>query len=98
MSLREIERNWLLKRVNIADGQVSNKQLARTYFYNIGLTGTYREQVKKFLRKIITDNLQTPSDTGYTSTLLKEALVSLSVEPTVLFNENTKRLWLNYNP
>lgn len=97
MTLQQIERNWLLARVNIGSGQVTNDQLKRTYFNTQSFTGTLPDQEKQFLRKAINDNGKTPSS-NYTGTLLIEALVALGVEPTKFINKNWRRLFLNYSP
>ncbi|MBI2601410.1 hypothetical protein HYW42_05690 [Candidatus Daviesbacteria bacterium] len=97
-SLQQLERDWLLARVNPGTAQVTNDQLKRTYFNGQSFTGTLRDQEKQWLRKVITDALGTPSNTPYLGTLLIETLVALGVTPTKFMNENWRLLFINYNP
>ncbi|MBI4036128.1 hypothetical protein HY383_04215 [Candidatus Daviesbacteria bacterium] len=97
-SLQQLERDWLLARVNPGTAQVTIDQLKRTYFNGQSFTGTLPDQTKQWLRKVITDALGTPSNTPYIGTLLIETLIALSVTPTQYINENWKLFYINYSP
>ena len=95
---QQIERDWFLARVNIGTGQVTNDQLKRIYFNTQSFTGTLPDQERQWLRKVITDEGNTPTVTSYISTLLTEVLIALGVTPTKFQDENWIRFYINYNP
>ena len=73
-------------------------QLKRTYWTSLGLAGTYAEQQRRWLKKLITDNGATPSATNQVATLLKEALSALGIVPSIRQTENWFTLYMRYNP
>ena len=96
--LRERERFWFSTRVTGSTNQMPMNQLKRTYWTAQGLIGTYAMQQILWLKKVITDNLQTPSATSSIATLLSEALSALGIVPSVRQKENWMKLYGGYNP
>lgn len=93
----EQERFWFQTR--IADSTTMPlTQLKKTYWTSLTLGGTYREQEILWLKKLITDNGQTPSAGNRRSQLLREALSALAIVPSIRESENWSKLYTQYNP
>ena len=98
MKRSEIERNFFEQRVTGAARTDSLALLKRRYWGGLSLTGDYADMERKWLRKIITDNAQTPTATFYISILLSQALSALGVALSKSQAENWIRLFKNYSP
>lgn len=96
--LSEIERSFFEQRATGFPRSTSTNNLKKRYWNSLGLTGDFADLERKWLRKIITDNSQTPSNTLYVSTLLSQALSALGIAPGKSQDENFIRLYKNYNP
>lgn len=96
--LTYVERFFFQTRVTGAVPTQPLNYLKRAYWGEQGFTGTFRDQERQWVRKIIIDNGGTPTSTRYLSTLLIEALSALGVTPSVRLQENWLKLYKNYNP
>lgn len=91
-------RFWFSSRVAGSGPQTPLGELQRKYWYSLGLNGTFDEQQRTWLKKIITDAGKTPGAVNRVAQLLIEALDSQGIVPSKFESENWQKLFSQYNP
>lgn len=94
----EVMRFWFSSRVPGSGPQTPLGELQRKYWYSLGLNGTFDEQQRKWLRKIITDAGKTVGGSNNVPQLLIEALDAQGIVPSKFIQENWDKLFSTYNP
>jgi hypothetical protein len=94
--ISEIARTWFASRVGSHSEIEKLTELKHIYYTSqLGVEGTLSELERLWLKKYITDNGGTPSDTNSLSTLWAEAVLAAGLPVSKIMTENKRVFYSN---
>ena len=95
-TLAELERSWFAQKVGSANDRLTINELKRSYFINQGASARDLNDLEaQWLRKVISANAATPSNTNNLSTLWIEAVSSAGLTTSKYINNNKQTYYKN---